>query len=739
MAGNYSSVLWLSDVDKDDIDDVGKKAARLGEMARAGFPVPQGFVVTNHAYQHFLHENNLTSRIEALLSTVHYDDIASVMQISNHIKKLLFDAELSHAFIKEIEISYRKFGGFFHHPSVAISLSQKNDTKFEPVLNVKGESNILLKIREAWAFVFSPPELRFRHKTNIDHFTTQAAVIVQKMIEPDHSGTILTQNPISHNKDSMLIEAVYGASDHSLNPDQYEISKVDFSIKDKKISKQEFMLKLDDKKLQKIAVHELHTSEQKLPDNKILDLAVMAKKLEKHYYFPQVITWAIEKNKIYFLQSRQFNPAPHGKFDNQHATPSKYLPLLLKATPASPGLKKGPVRIVRHEKELVYVVPGDVVVTPHAGREFLPVMKKAAAIITEQGGHVSQAAHISRELGIPAIIGATQATKVLHSGSVVTVNGTTGEVFGGATHAIPHNGVHTATKLYVNIADPAHATEIAKEHIDGAGHFSTDILLKEIGVHPQKLVANGQEKVYVDKLVRQLEEVCKSFAPRPVVFNFSDPLTPDLRQLDSGKLYEPGERNALIGYHGAYRLIHSSKLFSMELHAVKQLRNKGINNLWLTVPFIRSVKELDEVKRVLNAAGLQRTPTLKLWLQVATPANLISLDMFILSGIDGVVLDLDTIISLILGVDKSNHEVIKEFNPHDPAVLWILEQAVKICHKHHVPICVAGQTPSQYQSLLEKFVAWGVTSISVEPNVIHPFRKQLLETERARIENVKKN
>jgi pyruvate,water dikinase len=365
-------------------------------------------------------------------------------------------------------------------------------------------------------------------------------------------------------------------------------------------------------------------------------------------------------------------------------------------------------------------------------------MKKAAALITEQGGHASQTAHVSRELGIPAIIGAADATKVLHAGAIVTVNGTTGEVFGGAPHIVQHNGIQTATKLYVNVTNPDHAETIAREHIDGVGSLKSDLLLKDIGIHPQKLFQDGHEHVYVDKLVKQLEHVCKSFSPRPVVFHFSDLLSEESRHLEGGKLYEPVEKNPIIGFRGAYKLIHSPRQFSMELQAVKQIRDKGINNIWLTVPFVRSVHELEQIKRSLNAAGLQRSATLKLWMQVATPANLISLDTFLLSGIDGVTIDLDILISLLLGVDKANSEVTKEFNPHDPAVLWILEQAIKICHKHHIPVNIAGQTPSQYQSFTEKFVNWGVTSISVEPNTIHTIRKQLLDEERSRIEKPNK-
>lgn len=738
MAGKYSSVLSFSQVDEEDIPNVGKKAARMGEMTRSGYPVPPGFIVTNHAYQHFLHENNLPTRINALLSTVHYEDISSLMQISGHIKKLILEAHVSKTLIKQIDDEYRKLGGLFRHAVVTVSLSQKGDAKPEAFLNVQGEANLILKIRESWALLFSPPELRSHRKANLNHFHHGTAVVVQKMIVPETSGTVLTRNPITHDSNSILIEAMYGFADHTVTPDQYEIIKQDLTITNKQIVSQEIMLQRFEREMRKVPVPKKLQKLQKLPDNKILDIAVMGKKLERQYYFPQQISWAIEKNKLYFLKSRQLDPPPHLN-KNQHATPSKYLPLLLKATPASPGLKKGPVRVVRHAKELTYVHPGDIVVTPNTTPEYLPYLKKAAAVITEQGGRVSAAAHASREFGIPAIIGAAGATKVLHSGSVVTVNGTTGEVFGGATHAKPHNGIHTATKLYVNLTDTTHVETIAKEHIDGVGFFHPDFLLKEIGVHPQKIFNEGHENVVGNRLADHIAKVCKAFAPRPVVYSFTDLLTTQLRQLEGGKLYEPVEVNPLLGFRGAYRMIHTPRFFSTELYALKEVRKQNIMNIWMSIPFVRSLHELDAIKRMLTSAGLHRTPTLKLWLNVSTPANLVSLDTYIMSGIDGVIIDLDTVISLLLGVDKNNSEILKEFNPYDPAVLWILEQAVKICHKHHTPICIGGNTASQYPALIEKLVNWGVTSITVEPNAIHSTRKQILDLERARIEKVNKN
>lgn len=738
MAGKYSSVLSFSEVDDEDSPNVGKKAARLGEMTRSGYPVPPGFIVTNHAYQHFLHENNLPTRINALLSTVHYEDISSLMQISGHIKKLILEAHLSKTFVKQIDEEYRKLGGLFHHAVVTVSLSQKGDAKPDAFLNVQGEANVILKIREAWASLFTPPELRSHHKANLNHFHHGTAVVVQKMIIPEVSGTVLTRNPITHDNNTIVIEAMYGFIDQSVTPDQYEINKQDLTITTKHTAPQEIMLQRFEKEMRKIPVPKKLQRVQKLQDNKILDVAVMAKKLERQYYFPQQISWAIEKNKLYFLRSRQLDPPPHPKQSHQ-ATPSKYLPLLLKATPASPGLKKGPVRVVRHAKELTYVHPGDILVVHNTSPEYLPYMKKAAAIITEQGGRISAAAHASREFGIPAIIGAADATKLLHSGTVVTVNGTTGEVYGGATHAVPHNGIHTATKLYVNITDTSHVQTIANEHIDGVGFFHSDFLLKEIGVHPQKFFNEGHDNVVGNRLADQIAQVCKAFAPRPVVYSFTDLLTTQLRQLEGGKLYEPNETNPLIGFRGAYRMIHTPRFFSTELYALKEVRKQNINNIWMTIPFVRSLHEMDGIKRMLTSAGMHRTPTLKLWMNVSTPANLVSLDTYIMSGVDGVIIDLDTVISLLLGVDKTNSEVLKEFDPYDPAVLWILEQAVKICHKHHVPICIGGKTPSQYPALVEKLIHWGVTSISVEPNAIHSTRKQILELERARIENRKKN
>ena len=738
MSGKFSSVLLLHQIDKEDVEEVGKKAASLGEMMQAGFPVPPGFIVTNHAFQHFLHENNLPTRINALLSTVNYEDMTSLMQISGYIKKLIMQGHLSSELIKDISTEYDKMGGLFRHATVSVSLSQHDDEKQHAILNVKGDTNVILKVREAWASLFLPAELQAKHRAGQEHFQTNTTVIVQKMILPEVSGIILTQNPVNHDRNTMLVEAVYGFSHHSVLPDQYEVTKQDCTIGAKKIRTQETMLVLNDGQMKQTPVPKKFIEVQKLPDNKILDLAIMGKKLEKHSYFPQLITWAIEKNKIYFIRTRQLDLSPHTKHAQLHATPSRYLPLLLKATPGSPGLKKGPVRVIRHAKELVYVHHGDVLVTTHTSAEFVPYLKKAAAVITEEAGRVSTAAHVSRELGIPAIIGADRAMTILHSGAIVTVNGTTGEVFGGSVQAQPHNGISTATKLYATITDTTHAAAIAHEHIEGIGAFHSDLLLKDIGVHPQKLFSHGSEKIFGDKLRVQLETVCKAFAPRPVVYSFTDLLTTQLKQLDGGKLYEPTETNPLIGFHGAYRITHQPRLFAMELQVVRLIRN-NCNNIWLSVPFIRARGELEEIKRLMTAAGLHRTPTLKRWMNVSTPSILIALESYIIDGIDGISVYLDTVISLLLGVDKNNSEVLKEFNPHDPAVLWILEQAIKICHKHHTPVSVTGKTASQFPALIEKLVHWGVTSISVEPNAIHTVRKQIQEAEKSRIENAGKN
>ena len=412
---------------------------------------------------------------------------------------------------------------------------------------------------------------------------------------------------------------------------------------------------------------------------------------------------------------------------------------VLKGDPASPGIAAGPVKVIQSAKEIGKVIPGDVLVAPQTNPDYVPAMKKAVAIVTDSGGRTSHAAIVSRELGIPAIVGTEKATKILKQGEVVTVNGTKGEVYKGGhlTSNINKNVINpaefikTATKVYVNLAEPELAEKIAQGNVDGVGLLRAEFMMAGIGIHPKKLIREGKKQIFIEKLANDLEMFCKAFNPRPVVYRASDFKTNEYRSLIGGKDFEPEEPNPMLGYRGVYRYIHDPEVFELELEAIKMVRNKkGFKNLWIMLPFVRTVKELEEVKKIINLSGLQRSPTFKLWMMVEIPSNVILLEDFISAGIDGVSIGSNDLTMLLLGTDRDNDEVASEFSELNPAVLWALEHIIKTAHKKGITASICGQAPSTYPSLVEKLVEWGVTSVSVSPDAVDHTRKLISDVEK---------
>lgn len=749
MPKNDRLILWFSEVDKHDVGTVGGKGANLGEMIQSGFPVPDGFVVTSHAYFQFIHENNLTTKIKHLLATINYDRPESLQQVSAHIKKIIMDGEMSDELIQNIFSSYKKLGGILSDALVAVRSSATAEDlptasfagQQETFLNVKGEANLLLKVKAAWASLFETRAIFYRHEKHFDHFKVGIAIVVQKMVTSERSGVMFTLDPVTNDKSMVVVEAIYGLGEMivqgQVTPDHYEVDKHDLSIKKKMLAEQKVMLKKVDTQNKEVNVPHSIRGKQKITDREIKEVANWGKKLEKHYYFPQDVEWAIAKGKIYIVQTRAITTT-HTKKQTVTVDTSK-MPLLLQGAPASPGIASGPVRHLTSIHDVPKVQQGDVIVAPQTNPDYVPAMKKASAIVTEMGGRTSHAAIVSRELGIPAVVGADHATSVLKTGMVVTVNGVKGEVYKGgivggtSTAAAPvvANTIHTATKVYVNLAEPEIADRVARQHVDGIGLLRAEFMMAAIGTHPKKLIRDGKKHVFIDKMTEGLEAFCKAFHPRPVVYRTSDFKTNEYRGLIGGKEFEPIEPNPMLGYRGVFRYIHDPQVFNLELEAIKRVRNKlGLNNLWVMLPFVRTVKELVEVKRIIADSGLHRSASFRLWMMVEIPVNVVLLDKFIEAGIDGVSIGSNDLTMLMLGTDRDNSEVAREFDEQNEAVLWALEHVIKTCHKYKITSSICGQAPSLYPSLLEKLVRWGVTSVSIAPDVIDSVRKDVATFER---------
>lgn len=744
-------VVWFNEVDKEDVALVGGKGANLGEMAQAGFEVPNGFIITSHAYFDFIKENKLDLRIKHLLNTTNFNSPDSLNQVSSHIKREIMSSELSPTLISEILKSYKLLGGVLSDALVAVRSSATAEDlptasfagQQETFLNVAGDANLIQKVKEGYASLFSARAIFYRHENHFDNFKVGIALPVQKMVQSEKSGVMFTIDPLNSDKSKIIIEAIYGLGElivqGSVTPDHYQISKNDLKIESKNVSKQEVELKKNGSSDKLIKVSRLLQNKQKITDEQIKELAKLGKKLEHHYFFPQDIEWAIEKGKVYIVQTR---PVTTTQGSKKSSVDSKKLELILKGDGASPGIASGPVRIIKKTSEIGKILQGEILVAVQTSPDFVPAMKKASAIITDSGGRTSHAAIVSRELGIPAVVGTQKATKILKDGQVVTVNGLKGEIYKGGglsiasnSNTVVHEHIKTATKVYVNLAEPELAEKIAKENVDGVGLLRAEFMMAGIGVHPKKLIRDGKKQVYIDKLAEGIEAFCKAFNPRPVVYRASDFKTNEYRKLIGGSDFEPEEPNPMLGYRGVFRYIHDPEVFRLELEAIKIVRNKrGYKNLWLMLPFVRTVKELEEVKKLISIENLHRSPSFKLWMMVEIPSNVILLDKFLEVGIDGISVGTNDLTMLLLGTDRDNNEVASEFDERSEAVSWALGKIIKTAQKHKITSSICGQSVSTYPEILEDVVRLGVTSVSVSPDALDSVREHVAKIEREIIE-----
>ncbi len=755
MIKKEKNILWFQEVDKDDVSLVGGKGANLGEMARNGFPVPRGFIITSKAYFDFLEENKLKSRIHQELKKINVEDPQTINEASEKVKKLILSGQISPVLAKEIILNYLKLGSLLTQALVAIRSSATAEDlptasfagQQTTFLNVRGEANVLKKIQECWASLFEARAIFYREEKGFDHFKVGLAVPVQEMVPAEISGVMFTINPITHQKGQVIIEAVWGLGEYivqgEVTPDTYLVDKNNLEILSKRVEKQEVQLIKVGSLTKPAKVSRRLKLKRKLSDKQIKELAVLGKKIHNHYFYPQDIEWVFYKNKFYIVQSRPVTTIKEKEIqinDNKRK-------VILKGQAGSPGLGSGPVQKIFSSKEINKIEKGEVLVAPMTSPDFVPAMKKVVAIVTDKGGQTSHAAIVSRELGIPCVVGAKTATKDLKNGQLITVNGSQGEIYEGGMEMpssikeeldpqikqIARVVVRkTATNLYVNLAEPQLASEIAERNVDGIGLLRAEFMISQIGIHPRKIIKDKKQKIFIDELATNIGLFCKHFHPRPVVYRTTDFKTNEYRHLVGGQAFEPEEENPFIGFRGAFRYLQDPDVFEMELKAIKRVREK-FNNLWLMVPFVRTPRELQEIKKIIVANDLNRSSSFKLWLMVEVPANVILLEDFLKVGIDGVSIGSNDLTMLTLGVDRDNNELAQAFNENDPALYWAFEQTIKTCRKNKVTSSICGQAPSVYPDLVEKLVEWGITSISVNPDAIERTRELIAEAEKKKV------
>ncbi|MDP2720809.1 MAG: phosphoenolpyruvate synthase [bacterium] len=754
-------ILWLSETDKEDVQVVGGKAANLGELVRASIPVPDGFTITSSAYFDFLEANDLKLKIKKLLQKVDPDNTRLLNEASSLIKDLISKSQISSNLAEEISENYDKLAAAspelvaVRSSATAEDLPQASFAGQQATfLNVKGERELLEAVKNCWASLYEPRAIFYRAEKKFDHFKVGIAVVVQKMIESETSGVMFTIDPVNNDKTKIVVEAVWGLGEFivqgTVNPDHYEIDKSTFKISNRQIAKQTKQLIKAGEHNKEIVVAKAYQQAQKLADEKIVALAKLGKKIENHYGFPQDIEWAYENGILNIVQTRAVTTIGDiEKSLKTHITID--LPIILEGAPASPGIAVGLPKVLSSAKEIHRLKRGEVLVAAMTNPDYVPAMKKAAAVVTDKGGRTSHAAIVSRELGIPCVVGTNKATRLLKNArSTITVNGAAGKVYKGALSqnhlaAIEYvekkkegqvRSLKTATKVFVNLGEPDLASEVAARAVDGIGLLRAEFMMAEIGVHPQKIIADGRQKVFIQKLADGLQIFTSEFDPRPVIYRATDFKTNEYRNLKGGARFEEDEANPLLGFRGAMRYIDNPAVFEMELEAIKTVRNKfGFKNIWLMIPFVRTVPEMEQVKKLVAAAGLHRSPSFKLLMMAEIPSNVIQIDEFLDIGIDGVSIGSNDLTMLLLGLDRDNSKISSGFNELDPAVLSSMEKIIAACKKRKLYSGICGQAPSVYPKLTERLVEWGISSVSVSPDVIEKTRQIVYDAEQKLVQS----
>ncbi|MEM4890724.1 MAG: phosphoenolpyruvate synthase, partial [Nitrososphaerota archaeon] len=759
---------------------VGGKCANLGEMINAGIPVPPGFAITAYAYKRFIEETGIAQKIYDILDETITDprNPAQYEEASKKIRKLIESTPIPKEIRDAIVEAYRELSKKIGVKDVYVAVRSSATAEDLPgasfagqqetYLNVRGEDDLLESVRKCWSSLFTPRAIFYRTEKGFRHEKVLISVAVQKMVNSRSAGVMFTIHPVTGDRNIIVIESVWGLGEAivsgAVTPDHFEVDKNTLRILAKNIVKKEVEYVRDPKTGKTIhaKVPPERQDAPSLTDEEVVELARIAKLIEQHYGTPQDIEFAVDRDlafpqSIFIVQSR---PETVWSMKEAEATASSSgssaisvaeAKIVVKGLPASPGVHIGKAKIVFSPDEAAKKIQkGDILVTKMTNPDWVPYMRLAGAIVTDEGGMTCHAAIVSRELGIPCIVGAKDATKILMDNGTYTVDARSGVIYEGevaelvkpaevkaAEVAVAARApVITGTKIYVNISIPEIADKVAREtQADGVGLLRAEHMMVSIGKHPRLLIEEGGEQKMIDAFAEGIRKVAQAFYPRPVVYRFLDFKPDEFLALPGGEKYEKEAGhvgpNPLIGYRGAFRYIKEPDIFRLECRAIKKVREEyGLKNVWVMVPFVRRIEEFVQAKRIMEEEGLVRGPDFKIWIMVEVPSTVLLIDKFIEAGIDGVSFGTNDLTMLILGIDRDDASVQEIYDERNLAVKRALSHVIRVCRKHGVTTSVCGQAPSNYPDIVEFLVREGVTSISVNPDKVIETREMVASIER---------
>lgn len=762
-------LLWFDQLEKTDVPIVGGKSASLGEMtSKTDVPVPYGFATTAYAYRYFIAKSGLQEKMAALLAEL--DDVENsvlLRDVSAKLRAAIMAEEMPADLQQAISGAYaelaRKVGEELPFVAVRSSATAEDlpDASFagqqDTYLNVQGAETVIAKVKECYASCFTDRAVYYRVKQGFDHLEVALSAVIQMMVFSKAAGVMFTVNVANGNDKNILIEAAYGLGEYvvqgTVTPDSYTVAKTDGKIIERNVNEQHVMLvRKKGGDCEELAVPENLSKQQTITDEQILELAGYARQIEEHYGCYMDIEWGIDErtDKLWILQARPETVWSRRNKDNgvqeETLTMTTERKVIVKGLPASPGLVAGRAHVILDPSRIDEFKEGEILITEMTAPDWVPAMKKAKAIVTDSGGMTCHASIVSRELGIPCIVGTKSrgiaATIAIADGVDITVDASNGTVYEGilatekketATFAAAAETFPvTGTKIYMNLGDPDLAEKYAPLPCDGIGLMREEFIWTTyIHEHPLYLIKIGQPEKVVDQLAEGFRKVCQALAPRPVTLRFSDFKSSEYRDLKGGDEFEPYEPSALLGWRGASRYYDPKYIeaFKLEIKAVRKVREEyGLKNLHVMLPFCRTVEECAKVTELMAAEGLQRSQDFKVWLMAEIPSNIILADQFN-RYIDGYSIGSNDLTMLTLGCDRDNDTVSHLFDERNLAVRRAIKHLIEVAHKDGKTVSICGQAPSVYPEFAEFLVKHGIDSISVNPDTVKFTKKMVAQVE----------
>jgi pyruvate,water dikinase len=761
-------IKWIKELSKNDLPIVGGKAANLGEMYNAGLPVPQAFVVTAEAYKEFLKRTKLKGKILKILKETDFNNPTNLEENTKKIRELIENAKMPEEIEKEIIEAYEKLSKEFGKDEEYVAIRSSATAEDVPgasfagqqltLINIKSKENVVKAVQKCWASLFTARATFYRQQKGFKHEKVYIAVVVQKQLGVSSkeeylqgkykAGIGFTIHPVTGEKNKIVVEASYGQGEAivsgEVNPDTYVIDKESGKLLETHVgTKEKMKITKEGGELEEIEVPENMRKVLCLSEDEIKQLWSLARKLEEHYQFPQDFEWASENGKVYLVQSRPVTVF----YEKKESKIIVEKPPILKGLPASPGVAIGKVKVcLTIEEARQKLEKGDILVTKFTSPDWVPFMKIASGIITSEGGVVSHAAIVSREIGIPCIVGATEALNVLKDGMIVTLDSREGFVYEGeikelfnrekALEVSPEEAAKLKTKIKIlmNLGVPMEIEKYKNLPFDGIGLMRIEFIIAEwIKEHPNYMIEKGEEQKYIDKLAEGIAMVAKAIYPRFVVVRFSDFKTNEYRQLLGGEKYEPIEANPMLGWRGVSRYISPQfeKAFRLECRAIRKVREEyKLDNVWVMLPFVRTTREVEKVLKIMEEEGLKRSETFKVWLMAEVPSIVFLADKFA-KYCDGFSIGSNDLTQLVLGIDRDSSILANMgyFDERNEAVLRAIKDLIKKAHKKGVTVSICGQAPSVYPEITEFLVECGIDSISVSGDVVAKTRKLVYEIE----------